>query len=114
MPEDFTLEILLEMSDKLTSQVIEMRLEYDEIFKRISNHIIWKNTKEGRKADLPKLEESHKEIMFASWDSRLKKAKKATVDAMVVANINTENINENLHGANVVAESIPGFLPDEK
>jgi len=29
-------------------------------------------------------------------------------------NIIIENINENLHGANLVAESILGFLPDAK
>jgi len=42
-----------------------MQLEYDEIFKKVSDFIAWKNKEEGRKADLPKLEESHKEILFA-------------------------------------------------
>lgn len=37
------------------SQVIEMRLEYDEIFKKDSNFITWKNLEDGRNADLPKL-----------------------------------------------------------
>lgn len=33
---------------------------------------------------------------------------------MVAVNIIIENINENFHGANLVAESILGFLPDVK
>ena len=63
---------------------------------------------------MPKLEESHKEILLASWDSQLKEVEKATTDVVTTSNIIIENINENLHGANLVAESIPGFLPDVK
>jgi len=55
-----------ETSVKLTSQVTEMRLEYDEILKRVSDFITWQNSEDGRKDDLSKLEESHKEILFAN------------------------------------------------
>lgn len=103
-----------ETTDKLTSQVMEMRLEYNEIFKNVFDFITWKNTEDGRKANLPKLEESHKENLFASWDSWLKEAEKATTDVLVAVNNVTENINENLHSANLVAESIPSFLPNAK
>ena len=93
---------------------MEMRLEYNEIFKKVSDFITWKNTEDGRKGELPKLEESHKRILFASSDSQLKEAEKATTDAAAITNIIIENINENLHGANLVAKSILGFLPDSK
>jgi len=46
-----------------------MRLEYEKIHKRVSDFITWKESEYGRKDDLPKLEESHKEILFADWDS---------------------------------------------
>ena len=52
--------------------------------------------------------------MFARWDSQLKEAEKAMVEATKTTNIIIEDINENFHGANLVAESIPGFLPDAK
>jgi len=80
-----------ETSDKLKSQFVEMRLEYDEIFKKVFDFITWKNTEDGRKADLPKLEESHKEIVFANWDSRLKEAEKATSDVTAPTNNFIEN-----------------------
>lgn len=114
MPEDFAWNSYCETSDKLKSQVMEMRLKYDEILKKVSNFITWKNSEDGRKSDLPKLEESHKEILFANWDSRLKEAEKATVDVAATTNSVNENINENLDSANLVAESIPGFLPTVK
>jgi len=46
-----------------------MRLEYKEIQKRVSKFITWKESEDGRKDDLPKLEESHKDIMFTDWYS---------------------------------------------
>lgn len=103
-----------ETSDKLTSQVIDMRLKYDEVLKRISNFITWQNSEDGRKANFPILEESHKEILFTDWDSRLGQAEKATAVTAATTNTVIENINENLHSANLVAKSIPGFLPNVK
>lgn len=50
----------------LTSQVVDMRLECDEIHKNISNFITWKEMEDGRKVDLPKLEELHKYILFTN------------------------------------------------
>ncbi|MCY6488064.1 hypothetical protein, partial [Actinobacillus pleuropneumoniae] len=61
-----------ETSDKLTNQVIDMRFEYEEIHKNISEFITWKESDEGIKADLPKIEESHKDILFTYWDTWLK------------------------------------------
>lgn len=63
---------------------------------------------------MPKLEESHKEILFTNWDSQLREVKKATEDVAGVANSVIKNINENLHSANLVLESIPSFLPNVK
>lgn len=99
-----------ETSDKLTSQVMEMRLEYDEIFKKVSDFITWQNTEDGRKAYLPKLEESRKEILFVSWDSRLKEVEKVETNAVTVENSVIENVNEHLHSANLMAESILVFF----
>lgn len=93
---------------------MEMILEYDGIFRKVSDFIAQKNTRDGRKADLPKLEESHSKILFASWDSHLKEAEKKTTDLMVTENNVIENINGNLHSSNLVAESILGFLPNAK
>ena len=60
------------------------------------------------------MEESQKEILFADWDSRIRQAKKATAVAATTKNCVIENINENLHNTNLVADSVPGFLPNTK
>lgn len=63
---------------------------------------------------MPKLEDSDKEILFANWNSQLREVEKATTYVAIVANSVIENINENLHSTNLVAESIPSFLPNVK
>lgn len=68
----------------------------------------------GRKADLPKIEESHKDLLFAYWDTQLKQAKRATVTTASATNSIIEVVNENLHSANLVKECIPRALPDIK
>lgn len=52
---------------------------------------------------MPKIDESHKEILFAKWDSRLKKEKQAMEDVAAATNSVIKCINENLHKANLVA-----------
>jgi len=42
------------------NQVVDMRLEYDEIHKRVYDFITWQESEDGRKAAFPKMEESHK------------------------------------------------------
>lgn len=103
-----------EISDKITSKVFDMRLEYVEIHKRMFDFITQQESEDGRKADFPKLEEAHKEILFADWDSQLRQVERAMIVAAVGTNNIIEAINKNLHGANLVVESILGFLPNYK
>ena len=63
---------------------------------------------------MPKIDESHKEILFSKWDSRIKEEKQATKDATTTINSVIEYVNENLHNANLVAETTPRFLPKVK
>lgn len=97
-------------NDKLTNRVIDMRLEKDEIHKRTSDFITWQESEDERKADLPKLKESHKDIMFTDWDSQLKQVERVAAIAMTTLNNIIEAINENLFGANLVKKCIPRFL----
>ena len=100
------------MSDNITNQVMELWLEYDSIFKKLSDFLNWKKSKEGKREDMPKIDESHKEILFAKWDSRLKEVEQAMEEAAIAVNNIIECINENLHKANFIVETTPGFLPN--
>lgn len=99
-----------ETNDKLTNHFVDMRLEYDEIHKRISDFSTWKELEDGRKADLEKLEESHKDILFTDWDFWLKQAERETTIAVRTTNNIIEAINKIIHGTNMVMKGIPRFL----
>jgi len=50
----------------------DMRVIFNEIDENISGYITLQDTPEGRVEDLPKIEESHKDILFTNWDIQLK------------------------------------------
>lgn len=60
---------------------------------------------------MPKIDESHKEILFVKWGYQQMEVEQAMEDAAVASNSVIEFVNENLHEANLVVETIPGFLP---
>ena len=99
------------MSDKITSQVVDLRLDYDLIDKRISDYLIWQESEEGKKAGLLKINEAHKEMAFHKWDAQIKKAEQAMKEAATAANNVIDCVNENLHRENLISETAPGFLP---
>lgn len=103
-----------ETSDKLTNQVIDIRFEYEEIHKNISGFITWLESDEGRKTDRPKIEQSHKDILFTDCETWLKQVERVTMTTTSATRSIIEAINEKLHSANLVKECIQGFLPNIK
>src|SRR5690606_25805819 len=99
------------MSDKITNQVMDLRLDYDLIDKRISDYLIWQESEEGRKASALRINEAHKEMLFHKWDAQIKKAEHATEEAVTASNNVIDYVNENLHRTNLILETALGFLP---
>jgi len=98
------------MRDRITSQVVDLRLDYDLIDKRISDYLIWQESKEGKKAGLLKINEAHKEMLFHKWDAQIKKAEQAVEEATTTSNNIIDCVNENLHKANLISETALRFL----
>lgn len=70
--------------------MVDQRLEYEELNKRILEFISWQEFEEGKKADLSNIEESQKDILFVDWDIKLKQAERA----VAIATSTTNNIIE--------------------
>ena len=50
-------------------------------------------------------------MLFNKWDAQIKKAEQVVEEvATVVSNV-IDCVNENLHRANLISETTPGFLP---
>jgi len=99
------------MSDNITNQVVELQIEYDSSFKKVLDFLNWQKSEEGKITDMPRIDEMHKEILFAKWDSQLKEAEQVMEDVAPTSNSVIECINENLDKANLVAETTLRFLP---
>ena len=54
-------------SDQLIDKAIDQRTEFNDLNTKISEFIEWKETEEDRRANLPEIEETHKDILFIDW-----------------------------------------------
>lgn len=80
----------------------------------ISQFISWQEYKEGRKNDLPKNKESHKDILFTDWDIQLKQVEKAVARVDSTTNNIINVVIENLHSDNLIKECKLKILPNFK
>ena len=76
------------------------------INEKINDYLTWQKTEEGRKAGAPIINENHKEILFNNWDAKIKRVEKAAEEAATAANILTDCVNDNLHKAKFIPETV--------
>ena len=100
-----------ELSYKITSQVVELRNDYDQANRRVTEYLTWQNDEEGKRAGAPNINENHKELLFNKWDEQITLAEQAAESAATQASILTDCVNGNLHRANLISESTQGYLP---
>ena len=100
-----------EIRDKITNQVVELLLNYDLIDKRIYDYLKWQELEEGKKECVLKINESNKEMLFHKWDAQIKNVEQAAEEVVTATNNVIDYVNENLHRANLISETAPGFLP---
>lgn len=94
------------------NQASDVRVNFNEIDDNIFEYIAWQGTLEGREIDLPRIEESHKEILSTAWEIRLKQEEEEVSRAINPTNNIIQTINDNLHNANLIQEFPPGSLLD--
>ena len=64
--------------------------------------------------NLPRIEERHKEILFAEWEKQLIKEEQATSRARAMMNNLTQLVNDSLYVINLILDCILGKLPKAK
>lgn len=100
-----------EISDKITSQVVDLQHDYDLIDRIVTENLAWQEIDEGKRAGAPIINDNHKEMLFNKWDAQIKKAKQVAKEAATTATSVIDCVNENLHKANLILEKTPGYLP---
>ena len=69
------------LSDKITSQVVDLRSDYDQNDKRVTEYLTWQDDEEGKRAGAPRINENHKELLFNKWDEQIMQAEQAAETA---------------------------------
>ena len=92
--------------------MVDLRSDYDLIDKRVTEYLSWQDTDEGKRAGAPRINENHKEMLFNKWDEQIRGAEQAAEGAATTASRLIDCVNENLHRANLIAETTPGYLPN--
>lgn len=99
-------------SDQLIDKVIDHRTDFNDLNKRISEFIEWQETEQGKRANFPKIKETHNDIPFTDWDARIKQAQLVVERASRVSKNIMKVVNHTLFATNMVKESNPKELPD--
>lgn len=79
---------------------------------RISEFIEWQETKDGRKANLHEIEETHKDILFIDWDVRIKQVRLARARAAGLLKNIIKVVNHTLFVTNLLKEGNLKEMPN--
>ena len=79
----------------------------------MTKYLAWQEEDEGKRAGTPKINENHKDLLFNKWDDQIREAEQAAETATTTTSILADCVNENLHRANLIAETTPGYLPNK-
>ena len=93
---------------------VDARQNLEQTDETLTNLHAWQETSEGQAANLPKILESHKEILFLEWQSQLMKAKRETSRCRSATSNLVELINDTLYLSNLISQCTPGKLLSAK
>ena len=71
-------EPLCEITASIVDKSVDARHDLEQVNETLTNFLAWQDTSEGQAANPPKIQESHKEILFLEWQSQLMKAERET------------------------------------
>lgn len=95
----------------MIEKLVDAKLNLEQDDDTLTNFLSWQETSEGQAANLPKILESHKEILFLEWLSQLMKAERETSRCRLATGKLIELINATLYLSNLISQCNPGKLP---
>ena len=107
-------EPLCQITPSLIDEAVTLRKEIDDANEKISEFLSWQDIEQGRKVNLPGIEERHKEILFMEWEQQLMKSERSISRAKSMMNNITQLVNDSLYTTNLISDCTPGKLPKGK
>lgn len=101
---------MCELSASISEKVEKARADLDQEEETLTDFIEWQDSDIGRGANLPRILESHKEILFTEWQSQLMKVERATYRCRTINGNLIELVNNTLYLSNTISQCTPGQL----
>ena len=107
-------EPLYNITTSIIDKSVDARTDLEQVDETVTNFLDWQDTDEGQGANLPKILESHQEILFMEWQSQLMKAERAVSRCKLTTNNLVELINDTLYLSNMISQCTPCKLLSTK
>ena len=103
-------EPLCDITASIIDTSVDDRQDLEQADETLTNFVHWQDTNEGQAANLPKILESHKEILFMEWQSQLMKAERAVSRCKLSTSNLIELINNTLYLSNMISQCTPSVI----
>lgn len=103
-------EPLCELTASINQKVEKARNELDQDEEAISACLDWKDLEQGKAENLPRISETHKDILFTEWNSQMMKAERAASRCKATSSNLVELVNDTLYLLNMISQCTPGKL----
>ena len=94
-------EPLCDLMTSISEKLEQARTDLDQADETLTNFLEWQDNDQGSAANLPKILESHKEILFTKWQSQLMKAERAISRCKLTTSNLVELVNNTLYLSNI-------------
>ena len=105
---------LCDLVASISEKVEKARTDLDQAEETLTNFLEWQDSDKGQAANLPRILESHKEILFIEWKSQLMKAERAILRCKATTSNLVELVNNTLYLSNMISQCTPGKLTATK
>lgn len=103
-------EPLCKISTTVCEQIEKARNELDQAEEVISDYLEWQDTKEGKAANLSRIHEAYKDILFTEWNTQVMKAERAASRCKIISSNMIDLVNDTLYLANMISKCTPGSI----
>lgn len=107
-------ELLCDIVASIIDKSVDSRTDFEQAEETLIDFLEWQDTDEGQAANLPKILESHKDILFMEWQSQLMKVEREVSKCKLTTSNLVELINDTLYLSNMISQCTPGKLPSAK
>ncbi len=107
-------EPLCDIKTSIIDKIVDAKQDSEQANDTLTDFLTWQDSNEGQAANLPKILESHKEILLMEWQSQLMKAERAVSRCKLSTSNLIDLINNTLYLSNMISQCTPGKLLSAK